>query len=114
DGWYTSPVSFSVSGSDGVSGLDSCNAPSYGGPDSGGGTVTATCRDKAGNSSSRSFTVRYDTAAPQVTGAALDRAPDNGEWYTKPVTVTFAGSDATSGVASCTTMPYSGPDGDAK
>jgi len=114
DGWYTSPVSFTVSGSDGVSGLDSCNAPSYGGPDSGGGTVTATCRDKAGNSSSRSFTVRYDTAAPQVTGAALDRAPDNGEWYTKPVTVTFAGSDATSGVASCTTTPYSGPDGDAK
>ena len=113
DGWYTGPVSFSVSGSDAVSGLDSCNAPSYGGPDTGGGSVTATCRDRAGNTGSRSVSVRYDSTRPEATGAALDRAPDHGEWYTKPVTVTFAGSDSTSGIASCTSMSYSGPDGDA-
>jgi hypothetical protein len=113
DGWYTAPVSFSVSGSDAVSGLDSCNSPSYGGPDTGGGGVTATCRDKAGNSASRSVSIRYDSTRPEATGAALDRPPDHGEWYTKPVTVTFSGSDAASGIASCTSVTYSGPDGDA-
>ena len=58
--------------------------------------------------------MRYDATRPEATGAALDRAPDHGEWYTKPVTVTFAGSDSTSGIASCTSVNYSGPDGDAE
>ena len=113
DGWYTSPVAFTASGTDGASGVESCSAGTYSGPDSGAGSISATCRDNAGNSASRSFSVRYDSTRPEATGAALDRAPDHGEWYTKPVTVTFAGSDSTSGIASCTSVSYSGPDGDA-
>ena len=65
--------------------------------------MTATCRDRAGNSGSRSVSVRYDATKPEATGAALDRAPDHGEWYTKPVTVTFAGQRLHIGIASCTT-----------
>ena len=113
DGWYTSPVSFTASGTDGASGVESCSAGTYGGPDSGSASISATCRDNAGNSASRSFSLRYDSTRPEATGAALDRAPDHGEWYTKPVTVTFTGNDATSGIASCTSVNYSGPDGDA-
>ena len=113
DGWYTSPVSFTASGTDGASGVESCSAGTYGGPDSGSASISATCRDNAGNSASRSFSLRYDSTRPEATGATLDRAPDHGEWYTKPVTVTFAGSDATSGIASCASVNYSGPDGDA-
>ena len=112
DGWYRSPVSFSASGSDGASGLAGCSGASYGGPDTSSTSLTASCRDNAGNTSSRSIQVKYDATPPDVTGAALDRAPDNGDWYTHPVTVTFAGADGLSGLAGCTAAPYGGPDGD--
>ena len=39
-----------------------------------------------------------------------DRAPDAGEWYRRSVGVAFAGTDATSGVASCSSSSYTGPD----
>jgi hypothetical protein len=112
DGWYRSPVSFNASGSDGASGLAGCSGASYGGPDTSGTSVTVSCRDNAGNTSSRSMQLRYDATPPEVTGAAADRGPDNGDWYTKPVTVTFAGGDSLSGLAACTAGPYSGPDKD--
>lgn len=112
DGWYRSPVSFSASGSDGGSGLAGCSGASYGGPDTSSTSVTVSCSDNAGNSSSRSIELRYDATPPEVTGAALDRGPDSGEWYTRPVNVAFAGADAMSGLAGCTTQPYGGPDRD--
>jgi len=37
--------------------------------------------------------------------------PDQNGWYRNPVTVNWSGSDATSGLASCTSVSYSGPDG---
>ena len=112
DGWYRAPVSFNASGSDGASGLAGCSGASYGGPDTSGTSVTVSCRDNAGNTSSRSMQLRYDATPPDVTGVTADRPPDNADWYTKPVTVTFAGSDGLSGLAACTSAPYSGPDKD--
>jgi hypothetical protein len=53
---------------------------------------------------------RIDTAAPLATSATPDRAPDGGGWYRAPVTVSFSGNDTTSGIASCTSATYSGPD----
>lgn len=53
---------------------------------------------------------KIDTDAPSVTSATPDRGPDGGGWYSHPVSVTFGGSDATSGIAGCTTASYSGPD----
>lgn len=53
---------------------------------------------------------RIDTDAPQVTSGTPDRAPDGGGWYRAPVTVAFSGNDTTSGIASCTSATYSGPD----
>ena len=56
---------------------------------------------------SRSSTTRTAPAA----GASLARGPDANGWYSKPITVSFAGSDATSGIASCTAPgTYTGPD----
>jgi hypothetical protein len=55
-------------------------------------------------------TIRIDQTAPTV-AAATDRPPDYGGWFNHPVTVSFRGSDATSGVASCTGSVYGGPDG---
>ena len=37
--------------------------------------------------------------------------PDSNRWYTKPVSFSFTGDDGGSGVASCTSGTYSGPDG---
>ena len=45
-----------------------------------------------------------------MTGITPDRPPDANGWYNHNVTVTFAGSDATSGIASCDTPTYDKPD----
>jgi hypothetical protein len=53
--------------------------------------------------------VSIDKTAPAV-HAVPSRGPDANGWYNKPVTFTFGGSDATSGIASCSSTSYSGPD----
>jgi hypothetical protein len=109
NGWYNHPVDVTFSGSDGLSGMDSCAGGSYSGPDNGSASVSGSCRDKAGNTASGSFGLKYDATPPTVTGSTPDRPPNSDGWYNRPVVVTFAGSDAASGVASCTAQTYSGP-----
>jgi hypothetical protein len=53
--------------------------------------------------------VRKDSSPPSVRGAAT-RGPDANGWYNHAVTVEFSGSDSLSGIASCSTTTYSGPD----
>ena len=55
-------------------------------------------------------TVRRDTTPPQVTSVSPARAADANGWYNHAVALTFAGSDATSGIATCGAPTYSGPD----
>lgn len=111
NGWFNQPVSFSFSGSDATSGIASCTVASYNGPDSGSASVAGTCRDNSGNvSAAGSSALKYDATAPSVSPSA-DRAADSSGWYNHPVAVAFAGSDATSGVNSCTaSTTYAGPD----
>ncbi len=45
-----------------------------------------------------------------MTGASASRSPDRNGWYNHTLTITFAGSDATSGIDTCTQTTYSGPD----
>src|SRR6185295_8249949 len=81
NGWYNHPVTISWSGSDSVSGLETCSDPvSYSGPDSTGASVSGNCTDKAGNPTSSSFPLKYDATAPTVT-ATPGRAPDQNGWY---------------------------------
>ena len=98
-------------GSDGGSGIASCTSTTYSGPDGATGSATGTCRDKAGNTSGTgSFAVKYDATPPTVT-AAPGRQPTKAGWYNHPVSVTFAGTDATSGIDACTApVRYAGPD----
>ena len=70
--------------------------------------MTGACTDKAGNSSSSSFQLSYDATAPAVSAHA-DRGPDHNGWYNRAVKLDFVGTDALSGVDSCTSMTYSGP-----
>lgn len=110
NGWYNHAVDVAFKGVDATSGIDSCSSGNYSGPDSGSASVTGTCRDAAGNVGSSSFALQYDATAPSVSGATADRPPDVDGWYNHQVVVTFAGSDATSGIASCDAVTYSKPD----
>ena len=53
--------------------------------------------------------LHIDRTAPSVR-PVLDRPPDHAGWFNHPVPVSFSGSDATSGIASCSSATYSGPD----
>ena len=110
NGWYNREVDVAFKGSDTTSGVANCTSSSYAGPDSGGAMVTGTCTDQAGNVGSASFALKYDSTPPAVTSATPDRPPDAGEFYNHKVVVTFAGGDATSGIASCDVISYDKPD----
>lgn len=55
------------------------------------------------------LSIAIDKTAPAV-HAVPSRGPDANGWYNKPVSFTFQGTDATSGIASCSSLTYSGPD----
>jgi LysM repeat protein len=63
-----------------------------------------------GSQSELSVTIRKDASPPAVTGASAGRDPDSNGWYNHPVPITFTGSDGVSGIASCTSVTYAGPD----
>jgi hypothetical protein len=108
--WYTRAVSATFAGSDQTSGILDCSPPlTYGGPDTAAGQVTGRCRDRAGNQTPVSVPLKYDATAPEVTGGVAARRPDRYGWYNRPVRVVFAGADTTSGIASCDTPVYAGP-----
>jgi hypothetical protein len=109
--WYNHSLAVSFNGTDGTSGIESCvPSQSYSGPDSQNASVSGSCRDRAGNTTVRAFALSYDATAPQVTGATPSRSPDRAGWYNHDLTISFAGTDATSGIESCTQVGYSGPD----
>jgi hypothetical protein len=69
-GWYNRPVAFVAHGSDATSGIRSCFADSYAGPDSMTASIVATCHDVAGNPASRVFGLRYDATPPDLSAAS--------------------------------------------
>src|SRR5262249_24961811 len=110
NGWYNHAVGASVSGADAMSGLASCTARTYSGPDSGSASLSGTCTDGAGNTAApAAISLQYDATPPAVTPTP-ERGADANGWYNHAVSVAFSGSDPTSGIASCTSGSYSGPD----
>jgi hypothetical protein len=111
DGWYNRPVSVSISGDDATSGIASCSGGgTYSGPDTGGADVGGSCTDNAGNRGGASFGLKYDATPPTVE-AKPDRQPNPRGWYNRELTVSFNGTDATSGLHSCApAVTYRGPD----
>jgi hypothetical protein len=110
NGWFNHRVGFTPGGSDAISGVDTCTAiPTYSGPDRANARITARCRNMAGHQASGTFLLDYDDTAPRVRGI-LGRRPDRYGWYARDVRVRFAGSDAVSRVAGCSSKVYRGPD----
>jgi hypothetical protein len=78
--------------------------------DTRGTTVTCQIRHRTnGSEHTVPVTIRVDRTAPSVS-AAPERPPDYNGWFNHPISVAFRGTDATSGVQSCTSASYGGPD----
>jgi len=70
--------------------------------------------DKAGRkSANQSIVISIDTVNPD-TIAHISRPADHNGWYNHPVTISWTGSDVTSGIGACDPdRTYSGPDASA-
>ena len=108
-GWFRSNVTVSWSfNSSGATGSSGCGASTLT-EDTSGAAFTCTV-NYGGSFVGSSVTVRKDSSPPNVTASA-SRGPDANGWYTSPVSFNFSGEDGASGVASCTSGTYGGPDG---
>jgi len=74
-----------------------------------GGTPVSCTWSNADGARTTTANVRRDTAPPRVSASA-DRGPDANGWYNRKVSISFSGSDSLSGVASCSSAEYGGPD----
>jgi hypothetical protein len=55
--------------------------------------------------------IGIDRTPPAVVSLQPDRPPDYNGWFNHPVVLTFQGADAVSGIASCSSMTFGGPEG---
>lgn len=109
-GWFRSNVTVSWSyDAGGVSGATGCGSTTIT-EDTAGTTLTCTITLAAGGFMGNSVSVKKDSSPPSVT-ASFARGPDVDGWYTSPVSVSFSGDGGPSGIASCTSGTYGGPDG---
>jgi hypothetical protein len=78
-----------------------------------GTTLTCSAQNSDGTTATRTKVIKIDKTAPVASQVAAARPPDTGQWYRSPVDVRWSGSDVTSGIAMCTALTFSGPDGPA-
>jgi hypothetical protein len=110
NGWYSAPVNIVIEPLSSISGFGSgaCNSITYS-EDTAGTSVVGSCVDSAGWTAQASLPLKYDATPPTVSAARPSRPPDYDGWYTHPVSFTFKGADALSGIDHCKTVTYSGP-----
>ncbi|MEW5975999.1 MAG: kelch repeat-containing protein [Acidobacteriota bacterium] len=106
NGWNNTDVMVTFTGSDGLSGIDSCTAPTVLSSEGMGQSASGTCTDKAGNISNPATQsgINIDKTAPVITGSRTPLANPHG-WNNTDVTVSFSCTDGLSGLA-----PGSPPD----
>jgi hypothetical protein len=94
NGWNSGDVTvnwnWAGTSSDGID-LSNCTASSTSSGE-GAQTLTATCKDLAGNLGSASYPVRVDKTKPTISAAA-SASPNANGWYKADVTVQFACTD---------------------
>ncbi|HSS81424.1 MAG TPA: hypothetical protein VLK24_09535, partial [Gaiellaceae bacterium] len=74
-----------------------------------GTTLTCTASSDGGTTSVTTKTLKVDATAPTSVSASAARSPDHSGWFNASLGIGWSGSDATSGIASCSSITYSGP-----
>jgi hypothetical protein len=108
-GWYRSDVGVHWTVDSSAINTDGCNTRTVT-TDTQGVVMHCDAENSSGQWTRVEITIKVDKTAPQITGAIPDRGPDAAGWYNHPLTISFQGSDATSGISACTSITYSGPD----
>jgi hypothetical protein len=116
NGWYRGSTGgnyvvlrWSVSGADNT---DCTFAVKIQGPST-GTTRSCSASNAAGPVTASTKLIKIDADPPTGVGATANRPPDVSGWYNHALGVSWYGSDATSGLAACTSASYAGPDADA-
>ena len=99
-------VRWSVTGADNT---DCTFAVKIAGPNP-GTTLSCSASNSAGPVSAKTKLIKIDADPPTGVAATASRAPDANGWYNHPLSVAWSGSDTTSGIASCSSGTYQGPD----
>ena len=112
-GWYRGAVTLkwewdnlTASPSDGDCGTRELTADTVG--------TAAFCEvtdDSSLDSTGRRVAIKIDKTPPTIASAGPLRPPDRNAWFNRPLAFHFVGQDATSGVESCSSGSYGGPDG---
>lgn len=110
--WWTGPVSLGWQVSPSDADRAGCTTRGFDADGVHEQTCTASLTSPP-TSAAVTVTVRIDRTPPAGLGATLSRPPDRAGWYTSPVTVSFTGTDETSGVEQCTSVVYAGPDSES-
>jgi hypothetical protein len=93
-----------------ITSTDNCDVHTFA-ADTAGTSLTCSATNEDGLTGSYTVTIKIDKTAPQATGASPERGPDRNGWYNHAVSISFNGTDAMSGIDSCSSFAYSGPDG---
>jgi hypothetical protein len=81
--------------------------------DTAGTTQTCWAKSLGGTTTAVTGQLKIDATPPTGVTANFSRAPDFNGWYNQPVTISWSGTDPTSGIAGCSSLTYGGPDNGA-
>ena len=76
-----------------------------------GTTRSCWAKNLDGTTTAETAPIKIDNTPPTGVSWQFSRRPDYHGWYNHPVGVVWSGSDATSGIASCSSIRYAGPEG---
>jgi hypothetical protein len=76
-----------------------------------GTTRTCWAENADGRTTAVTRVIKIDADPPTGVGVSPARPPDFKGWYNHPLPVSWRGSDATSGIATCSSINYTGPGG---
>ena len=77
------------------------------------GTTQMCWAQNAAGRTTATLGIKIDATPPTGLSAKFSRQPDFHGWYNHPVTLRWSGTDATSGIAGCSSATYHGPDSGA-
>jgi hypothetical protein len=106
NGWYRSnvTVNWTVVGAQNSAGCDARTLTA----DTAGTKITCTATN-AGDETTKSVTIKLDKTPPSA-APVPSRPADANNWYNRALAVSFSGRDEMSGIESCSSAVYAGPD----